>query len=278
MSVVMKTFFIALLALPAILASPTPADTTPAAALPVLANDFMCTCINDAGNKRAGSCMYFGQQDIAGEWCQPRRKSELGMDKKFTNEFCAYYGNYKPECRPIKLCQSSLIPNPDYYMQLPDNMEITSTTSCFTPINGSGWKCWRRHLTDLFRPLLGARSREDVSSLTCQLSDHSEGNHLLSEVTRDDPTPSPVSPTHLLDESHGLPIPEATVEELTPVPTSQTHRDWQMYNEWVKGGLDDGLQGLEETFSPYLPISNEILSFCSRFLAILRCGRASHLP
>ncbi|KAL2063936.1 hypothetical protein VTL71DRAFT_4430 [Oculimacula yallundae] len=64
MSVIMKTFFVALLALPAVLATAAP-DVVPGQ---FLVNDFECGCTDGAGKRTAGGCMYIGQQDRKAEW------------------------------------------------------------------------------------------------------------------------------------------------------------------------------------------------------------------
>ncbi|KAL2071944.1 hypothetical protein VTL71DRAFT_11287 [Oculimacula yallundae] len=117
MSAIMKTFFIALLALPAVLASPTPAP-----ALPVLANDFECTCTNGAGDRTDADCVQFGGARDERSWCRPFGPRSLNMNKRFTDEFCAANDSFMPkaDCHPVKLCQNSLIPTPGYYMVCPE--------------------------------------------------------------------------------------------------------------------------------------------------------------
>ncbi|KAL2062782.1 hypothetical protein VTL71DRAFT_5854 [Oculimacula yallundae] len=110
MSAIMKTFFIALLAVPAILASPTPA-----APGEFVLNDFECTCTNGV-RKTASGCMYFGKQDRKAEWCHAFDERALPMTKKFTEAYCTETAaGLKPECRPVRLCQDALDPRPGQY-------------------------------------------------------------------------------------------------------------------------------------------------------------------
>ncbi|KAL2064962.1 hypothetical protein VTL71DRAFT_4102 [Oculimacula yallundae] len=57
MSAIMKTLFVTLLALPAILAAPAPAPVEPGS---FIGNDFKCRCINDVGDHTAAGCYNFG--------------------------------------------------------------------------------------------------------------------------------------------------------------------------------------------------------------------------
>ncbi|KAF2736685.1 hypothetical protein EJ04DRAFT_551057 [Polyplosphaeria fusca] len=99
----MKTFFVALFALPAALAAPT------ASAFPIQSVE--CACMNAAGETRvSGTCQYQnGTPTTSGpEYCYRAVSWAREMNTVFNNELCPqWYGEEwtKGVCRPVKLCQ-----------------------------------------------------------------------------------------------------------------------------------------------------------------------------
>ncbi|KAL2076260.1 hypothetical protein VTL71DRAFT_1203 [Oculimacula yallundae] len=119
MSVIMKTFLIALLALPAVLAAPAEITDPPTvAAGEYLVTDWECSCTDGKGNYTESACLYAGvRSGPDNKWCRAASKWMLGMDKRYTDEICARGSDtlVKGECHPIRLCQSSLVPYADNY-------------------------------------------------------------------------------------------------------------------------------------------------------------------
>ncbi|EMD61864.1 hypothetical protein GGP41_002635 [Bipolaris sorokiniana] len=110
----MKAFFVALVALPAVLAAALPSSQ--AAAFPIQSQE--CTCQNAAGATRAsGLCQYMrGALRGPGEWCFPGTSTTAAMNTIFNDERCLeQWGSEwsKGVCRPVLLCQGP--GGPDYY-------------------------------------------------------------------------------------------------------------------------------------------------------------------
>ncbi|KAH7311117.1 hypothetical protein BKA65DRAFT_484900 [Rhexocercosporidium sp. MPI-PUGE-AT-0058] len=111
----MRGFLITLLALPAVLAAPAPAAASDAWPTTFPISTVMCRCSDGASKNTIGSCLYFGQR--LDSWCYPTVSWSPHMDEVFTADYCQ--SNYAampiPQCTPVKLCQNTLVNDPNYF-------------------------------------------------------------------------------------------------------------------------------------------------------------------
>ncbi|KAH6844630.1 hypothetical protein B0I37DRAFT_165796 [Chaetomium sp. MPI-CAGE-AT-0009] len=108
----MKSFFVALLALPAALAVPTvSARADFPTTYPFEAQ--ACRCDDGQGHVTVSSCLYFGSV-ADGQWCYPSVSWHPRTETRFTDAYCfesTGSTRSKAVCKPIKLCKNPAIPD-----------------------------------------------------------------------------------------------------------------------------------------------------------------------